>query len=63
VQFTIKNSVIEALDESGIKVISATLTLDDNGDCRLLVDTKEKLSWQLRKLALGKLFFENPWRD
>jgi len=63
VQFAIKNSVIEALDESGRKVISATLTLDDNGDCRFLVDGKEKVSWQLRKQALEQLFFENPWRD
>jgi len=55
-QFTIKNSTIEVLDESGRKVTSATLTLDDNGDCRFLVDGKEKVSWQLRKLALEKLF-------
>lgn len=55
------------LTESGISVrredgeFEATLTLDDEGQCRLKIDDREFKCWQFRKWALEDLFFGNPW--
>ncbi len=39
---------------------SVTLTLNNEGRCKLRVDGAEELEqWQVRRIALEKLFFEN----
>ncbi|MGB6782410.1 MAG: hypothetical protein WCF17_11810 [Terracidiphilus sp.] len=39
---------------------SVTLTLNNEGRCKLRVDDGEELEqWQVRRIALEKLFFEN----
>lgn len=40
----------------------ATLTISNDGECRLKVGSVECESWQFRKLALEGLFFDDPWR-
>jgi hypothetical protein len=40
----------------------ATLSLNDDGECRLAVDGKQLESWQFRRLALESLFFDNPYQ-
>ena len=62
-------NVVESLEfiytESGINVrnekhevkLSANLTLNDQGECKLLMDGKELDEWQFRRRALEELFF------
>ena len=40
----------------------ATLTLNDQRQCRLKIGDREFECWQFRKWALEDLFFNNPWR-
>ena len=63
-------SIVFTLTESGISVrdgddnltFDAILTLDDGGQCRLKVGTRELEFWQFRRLALEGLLFDNPRR-
>jgi hypothetical protein len=42
----------------GIKAFEATPTVNDEGKCRLKVNGIEREFWQVRRMALEKLFFE-----
>jgi hypothetical protein len=42
----------------GTQMIEATLTLNDEGDCRFRVNGQEREFWQFRKTALESLFFD-----
>jgi len=48
---------IEVRDENDKLMIEATVTLNDDGECRLQVNGQERELWQVRKMALEKLFF------
>jgi hypothetical protein len=37
-------------------------TINEYGECRLKVGNKEHRCWQLRKLVLEDILFDNPWR-
>ncbi len=58
-------SVIFSLTEKGITVrdkndkpmFEATLTLNDEGECRVKINGQEREFWQMRKTALEGLFF------
>ena len=55
--FTLRNEEIR-VSSKGVKVdFVATLTLSDDGECRLLVDGKELDRWQVLRRALEPLFF------
>jgi hypothetical protein len=43
--------------DDGTTVVEATLTLNDDGDCRLKAGNSELSCWQFRKRALEDLFF------
>jgi len=43
--------------------VEATLTLNDDGECRLKVNGKEVGQWQFRRKALEDLFFDSPPSD
>jgi hypothetical protein len=61
VQFTLEDDCIRILSD-GFKnkpTFSATLTLNDSGDCRFVVDGIEKDFWHIRKMALETLFFQS----
>ena len=51
-----KNS-IQIKGGSMTLLFEATLTLNDAGECKLMVDGKELELWQVRKRALENLFF------
>ena len=51
------NGVITALDDEDKEIVSATLTLNDAGECRLLVKGQEKEFWQFRRMVLEGLLF------
>lgn len=55
-------SFVETPDAIGVtddekEMFVATLTLNNDGECRLLVNGQELTEWQFRKMALEKLFF------
>jgi hypothetical protein len=62
VSFSLQTDKIEAMDEGGNLICSATLTLNDKRECRLKVEEKELEQWQFRKLALESLLFTSPWQ-
>lgn len=53
---------ISVRDESDKVMFRATLTLNNEGECRLKVSGQEYELWQFRKMALEHLLFDNPWR-
>ena len=58
VDFALTGGRITATDARRPKwSVNATLTLNDAGECRLLVDGKELEQWQFRRKALESLFF------
>jgi|SRR5581483_421786 len=60
VVFTHTESGISVRDENDKLTIQATLTLNNDGECRLKVADKELELWQFRKLALEDFFFSSP---
>jgi archaellum component FlaG (FlaF/FlaG flagellin family) len=61
--FTLTADGISVQDGSGKPIATATLTLNDDGDCRLEVEGKELDFWQFRKMALHDLLFGNPMAE
>jgi hypothetical protein len=62
VEFDVKGSEISVVSVSSQDnqwEIKATVTLNDFGDCMLLVDGKQLYEWQVRKRALEQLLFSN----
>jgi hypothetical protein len=58
VKFTLKEKCIEVSDSSGDQMFEATLTLNDEGECRVKIDGQERELWHMRRLALEGLFFD-----
>jgi hypothetical protein len=56
VTFRLIKTEIVVSDDSGKPVFSASLTLNDDGECRFKVADKELDSWQFRKKALEEQF-------
>lgn len=56
--FKCERSAIQAFNGAGVQIIEARLTLNDQGECRLVVDGCELTRWQFRKRTLQSLFFE-----
>jgi hypothetical protein len=48
---------IEIIDEVSNQTLSVTLTLNDEGRCKLRIGTEELEKWQVRRRALEALFF------
>ena len=57
VKFGLTDTGIVVLDEQGTTILVADATINDDGECRLTVSGSEKELWQVRKMALEKLFF------
>jgi hypothetical protein len=47
-----------AVSMEGNQLFKATVTLSNDGNCRVLIDGKEHDLWQVRKMALETLFFK-----
>lgn len=58
VSFALEEKKICVTDANGALLFEATLTLNDEGECRLKVGGQEREFWQVRRMALQKLFFE-----
>ena len=59
VHFKLKNTSIQVdgTDFNQAPNFEATLTLNDEGECRAKINGQERTLWQLRKMALETLFF------
>jgi hypothetical protein len=57
VDFVCTRDEIQVSDDKDQLLYSASLTLNDEGKCRLRVGDKELTQWQFRRMALEKLFF------
>lgn len=58
VQFRIEGKMIAARDAKGALLVEASLTLNDQGRCMLLLGNKELENWCFRRRALEIFFFE-----
>jgi hypothetical protein len=58
VKFRINGKALDVRDGEDNIILQATLTLNDERQCRFRVNDREYESWQIRKRALQKLFFE-----
>ena len=63
VTFRLTQDCIEVLDDAERPMFEATLTLNDDGECRFKIGGQEVESWQLRKKALEDLFFKETRRE
>lgn len=57
VDFAFGKDRINVYDDKDQLMYSASLTLNNQGACRLLVNEGELTQWQFRRMALEKLFF------
>ena len=53
----VNGETIMVEDGKGKLIFEATLTLNDQGECRLKVNGQEREFWQVRRMALEDLFF------
>ena len=57
VMFTVANGQIKATDGEGKDIFVGRPTLGDDGECRLKIGEASFDLWQIRKMALEDLFF------
>jgi len=58
VEFTLRNDHIEIKTSNDAAPLAVTLTLDNEGKCKLRVNGSECLDqWQVRRMVLEELFF------
>lgn len=57
VMFSLAEHAISVRDSRGEKMFDVTLTFNDEGECRLNVQEKERELWQVRRMALEELLF------
>jgi len=58
IRFHLEDQRIIARYGDDTDIFVATLTLNDDGECRLRIKDKNYELWQVRHMALEKLFFE-----
>jgi hypothetical protein len=57
VNFVLEGKAIVISDGNGRLQLKATITLNNEGQCKLVVENNEVEQWQVRRMALEKLFF------
>ena len=57
VTFKLGDKSISATDSQGDLLFDATLTLNDEGECRLKIEGEEHDLWHVRRMALEHIFF------
>ena len=57
--FSLAEHAIVVKDDKGNQMLEVTLTFNDEGKCRLHVNKEERELWQVRRLTLEKLFFQD----
>ncbi len=57
VDFALSKDRINVYNDKDEIMLAATITLNNEGKCRLVVEEEELTQWQFRRMALEKLFF------
>lgn len=57
VTFSLEQQRIMVRNQNDTEIVSATTTLNDEGECRLRINGQERELWQVRKMALEGLLF------
>jgi hypothetical protein len=57
VVFSLAEHAILVRDDKGKDMFEVTLIFSDEGECRLMVNEKERDLWQVRRMALEDLLF------
>ena len=55
--FSLAEHAILVRDDEGNQMFQVTLTFNDEGECRLIVNEEERDLWQVRRMALEELLF------
>ena len=55
--FALADHAITVRDDQGNRMFEVTVTFDDAGKCRLMVNAAEREFWQVRRMALEDLMF------
>jgi hypothetical protein len=55
--FSLTEHAILVQDERGTQMFEVTLTLNEQGECKLTAGGKERDFWQVRRMALEELLF------
>jgi len=55
--FSLAKHAISVRDSQGEEMFDVTLTFNDEGECKLNVQQKERELWQVRRMALEELLF------
>lgn len=58
VSFHCRGNTLVVTDYDDKVLLEATLTLNDEGECKFRVKGQERDSWQIRRMALEPMFFE-----
>jgi hypothetical protein len=53
----LEKGYIAVYDDARNEMFQARITLNDDGECRFLIDGNERAFWQFRRRALDRLFF------
>jgi hypothetical protein len=61
ISFKLTDATIAVFNTRDEKLFEAMLTLNDAGECRLLVGDKEMELWKFRQKALQGLLFRSPY--
>jgi hypothetical protein len=61
--FTLRRNRIVITNDQDEQLMSATVTISDDRECRIVVDGEQLEEWQFRKRALETLFFGEMGRD
>lgn len=59
VVFSLAEHAILVRDDKGKDVLEVTLKFNNEGECRLIVNDKERELWQVRRMALEDLLFRS----
>jgi hypothetical protein len=59
VVFSLAEHALIVQDHKGATLFEVTLTFSDEGECRLRVNEVERDLWQVRRMALEKLLFQD----
>ena len=63
IKISLTDDAIVVSDGTGKELFRATLTLDNDGECRFKINGAEREFWQMRQMALEELLFRGPiWR-
>ena len=57
VRFSLAEQAISVMNDSGEPMFQVTVTFNEDGECRLLVNERERETWQVRRMALEGILF------